>query len=61
MISTQNNPTLSAQILSLVVLLVKLFKTGDNPNNVKKINPADFTVLGMLTSLLWWEVKSQKM
>ena len=61
MISTQNRPTLRAQMLSLEVLFVKLFKTGLRPRSVKKIRPADLTVLGVLTSLLWWEVKSQKM
>jgi hypothetical protein len=46
---------------SLVVLFVKLLSTGLSPSNVKNMSAADFTVLGMLTSLLLWEVKSQKM
>jgi hypothetical protein len=52
MISTQNKPTLRAQILSLVVLFVKLLRTGLRPRRVKNMSPADFTVLGMLTNLL---------
>jgi hypothetical protein len=44
-ISTTNKLTLSAQILSLEVLFVKLLRTGLNPRRLKKFDPADFTVV----------------